>query len=173
MLYKIHILLAFFALSCTPQKQDSYDEQNTDQANQKKEITKNQESFEKLNWIIGKWKGEGNGGIMYENWVKKNDSLLKGGSYSIADGDTVFTETLRIEQSDTNIYYVVNVSHNESEIPFRLISISDTSATFENPEHDFPQRIIYMKRGADTLHARIEGMINGEERAADFLMERE
>ena len=35
---------------------------------------------------------------------------------------------------------------------------------FENPEHDFPQRIIYT-RSEDRLQARIEGDVGGEIRA--------
>ena len=42
---------------------------------------------------------------------------------------------------------------------------------FENPKHDFPQRIRYRLKG-DTLHARIEGTINGKERAIDFPYQR-
>ena len=39
---------------------------------------------------------------------------------------------------------------------FRCISNEGQRAVFENPEHDFPQRIIYRREG-NTLHGRIEG----------------
>ena len=38
---------------------------------------------------------------------------------------------------------------------------------FENPTHDFPQRIIYWKDGAD-LRARIEGTQNGKEGSQEW-----
>ena len=40
-------------------------------------------------------------------------------------------------------------------------------AVFENLEHDFPQRVIYRRCGAD-LCARIEGVVKGEARSADW-----
>ena len=35
-------------------------------------------------------------------------------------------------------------------------------AVFENPAHDFPQRILYWLDGAGALHARIEGPQDGK-----------
>jgi len=43
---------------------------------------------------------------------------------------------------------------------------------FENPEHDFPQHIIYRKVNADSLVAHIEGMEDGTEKHFDFPMKR-
>jgi len=55
---------------------------------------------------------------------------------------------------------------------FVASAVSDTLVVFENPEHDFPQRIIYRRRGADSLIARIEGTRNGKTRGIDFPYER-
>jgi hypothetical protein len=44
----------------------------------------------------------------------------------------------------------------------------DGAITFSNPAHDFPQRIIYRRAGADSLHARIEGTRNGQPRGVDY-----
>jgi uncharacterized protein DUF6265 len=46
--------------------------------------------------------------------------------------------------------------------------VSDSAVTFENPSHDFPQRIIYRRRGADSLLARVEGMRGGQLRGSDY-----
>ena len=51
---------------------------------------------------------------------------------------------------------------------FTSVAVSDSMAVFENPEHDFPQRIIYRRSAADSLHARIEGPRNGQVRGVDF-----
>ena len=40
-------------------------------------------------------------------------------------------------------------------------------AVFENPDNDFPQRIIYERTG-DTLHARIEGTVEGTARSVSW-----
>ena len=47
-------------------------------------------------------------------------------------------------------------------------SLSDREVIFENPDHDFPQRVIYRLISDEDLLGRIEGMIDGKERAVDF-----
>lgn len=61
-----------------------------------------------------------------------------------------------------------HVASGQTPTDFTAASVSDTIVTFENPQHDFPQRVIYRKRGADTLWARIEGTANGRTRGVDF-----
>ena len=79
---------------------------------------------------------------------------------------------MRIELLDSNIFYTVYVEHNKREVSFKLIKITTDKAVFENPEHDFPTRIIYMKKDKNTLHARIEGIRNGKKDAVDFFITR-
>jgi len=55
-----------------------------------------------------------------------------------------------------------------TDADFEAKTTSDTMVVFENPAHDFPQRIIYRRRGTDSLLARIEGTVNGQTRAIDF-----
>ena len=42
-------------------------------------------------------------------------------------------------------------------VAFRLVSASGTEAVFENPQHDFPQRIRYVRAG-DRLTATISAI---------------
>jgi hypothetical protein len=39
---------------------------------------------------------------------------------------------------------------------------------FENPKHDFPQKVGYQRDGADTLLAWIEGTDKGQTRRIEF-----
>ena len=41
-------------------------------------------------------------------------------------------------------------------VKFLLTGVSDTSAVFENPEHNFPKKITYLLEDGN-LHAYIEG----------------
>ena len=97
---------------------------------------------------------------------------MEGASYSISKSDTVFSETMRIELLNSNIFYTVYVEHNKRDVSFKLIEITTNKAVFENTKHDFPTRIIYIKKGDDTLHARIEGIRNGKKDTVDFFMTR-
>jgi len=51
--------------------------------------------------------------------------------------------------------------------PFVLRSGKPGEAVFENPDHDFPQRVIYRRCDAD-LCARIEGTVGGQVRGMDW-----
>ena len=51
---------------------------------------------------------------------------------------------------------------------FESIAVTDSSITFENAAHDFPQRVIYRRLGADSLVARVEGTRGGRVRGTDF-----
>jgi hypothetical protein len=55
---------------------------------------------------------------------------------------------------------------------FAAIRVSDTEVMFENPAHDFPQRVVYTADGPGKLLARIEGVQQGRERVVRFPMAR-
>ena len=69
----------------------------------------------------------------------------------------------RIEQRDGALYYVAQ-PRGGAATEFRAIDIAEDAITFENSTHDFPQRIVYERRGTDVLAARIEGSIGGKSR---------
>ncbi|HEX7282817.1 MAG TPA: DUF6265 family protein, partial [Vicinamibacterales bacterium] len=79
----------------------------------------------------------------------------------VAKGRTMLFEFLRIEQQGDQIVYLSMPNGRSPATPFLLKEISGTRVVFENPKHDFPQRVIYWKDGAD-LRARIEGTLNGK-----------
>ena len=82
---------------------------------------------------------------------------------------TVAHEFLQIRQErNGDIFYVASPSGEEQAV-FKLVKFETRELIFENPEHDFPQRIIYRLKG-DSLISRIEGTITGKQRSSDFPM---
>lgn len=73
------------------------------------------------------------------------------------------------QEPDGSILYVAHPSGQRSAV-FTLVRWSDHEIVFENPEHDFPQRIIYRLEEDDLLLARIEGEEGGKVRGVDFPM---
>ena len=97
---------------------------------------------------------------------------MLGMSRIVSGGKTVAFEYLRIvEEEDGWIGLVASPSGQETA-RFNLVSMSTTEVIFENPEHDFPQRIMYRLTSDGNLLGRIEGTVNGTERAVDFPMTR-
>jgi hypothetical protein len=129
--------------------------------------------FEKLSWIVDRWISPLGESITYENWVRVDDTTFSGESHTIKDGDTVFTEQLKIEKIGDDIYYTAVVKHNPGPVHFKLVELGENKAVFENPKHDFPNRIIYMLKDDGTLYARIEGKNKkGEDAAGEFFYTR-
>ena len=60
----------------------------------------------------------------------------------------------------------------ESQASFKLIECKDGRVVFENPTHDFPQRIIYHVDKDGLLMASIEGIDKGNQKKVDFPMRR-
>jgi len=81
---------------------------------------------------------------------------MLGMSRTVAGEKTVEFEYLRIEQRADGIYYVAHPKARCPGTDFKLTRATATEAVFENPQHDFPKRIIYRKTGDDSLTATID-----------------
>jgi len=135
-------------------------------------MAQNKPDMEKLSWIIDRWISNDGESTSYEHWEKQNKNLFIGGSETVKNGDTIFNEKLKIEKIGDDIFYIADVKHNPALVYFKMTTLSDDEAVFENPEHDFPQKIIYKHKDGN-LHASIEGPgKNGVWKKIDFVMNR-
>lgn len=92
-------------------------------------------------------------------------------SRTLAGGRTVAHEFLRIEEHEGQVTLVARPS-GQPEASFKMIQSSANEVIFENPQHDFPQRVIYRLQPDGSLVGRIEGISKGKPRAIDFPMKR-
>lgn len=123
-------------------------------------------TVQSLGWISGCWENTRGNRYNEEHWMKASGNTMLGMSRTVNDGRTREFEYLRIHEDKGDIYYTSKPS-GQPEASFKLVSWKENEAVFENPTHDFPQRIIYRRTG-DTMQARIEGKMNGQERGVDF-----
>jgi hypothetical protein len=130
--------------------------------------------MQQISWIIGEWHQPDSNGFYYEVWDIVDDHSFKGYGYMVLKNDTIFSERLEIKESGGEIYYIPTLTDQNSGQPvmFRLTKLNDSLMIFENPDHDFPQRIVYTHFSEDSLHAWIEGMDKGKERREDFRLVR-
>jgi hypothetical protein len=127
--------------------------------------------FDELNTLTGgTWIMKTRKGMICEQWQKKNNRLLSGRSFQISGADTSWLENLELSVTGEVITYhsQVNGQNDGKAIPFTLTASKDGQFIFSNPVHDFPQRIIYQFVTKDSIHAWIDGKINGKERKSDF-----
>ena len=119
-------------------------------------------TLDALAWMAGSWSGTTARGVeMEEHWTMPKGNTMIGTHRDVAGGKTRLFEFLRIEQQGDQIVYLSMPNGRSPATPFPLKEVSGTRVVFENPAHDFPQRIIYWKDGND-LRARIEGTMNGK-----------
>lgn len=107
-----------------------------------------------------------------EHWMAPAGGMMIGMSRTVKDGKTVGWEFMRIEASENGAVFASRPKENSAETVFRLTPTVRNEFRFENPDHDFPQRVIYRSGEADVLAARIEGTQGGKESGIDFKYKR-
>lgn len=122
-------------------------------------------------WLLGKWENQTQRGRMVEEWHKVNDSTFAGRSYMITAMDSIPLESILLRKEGTELYYIPTVKgqNNDQPVKFRLTSSAAKSMVFENPSHDFPQKISYTLEER-SLMAEISGVMNGQQRSRKFPM---
>lgn len=114
--------------------------------------------LKKIEWLLGRW--ERTNGIAghpeSEEWKKISDTEWKGVSVRLSGADTVALERITLLLKEQNLYYIADVPVNPEPVSFKVTEISNTGFVCENPQHDFPQKIVYRKTGS-TLKASLSG----------------
>lgn len=125
-------------------------------------------TIDDLAWLSGCWAAANQEPGSGEQWMPPAGGTMLGMSRNVRDGRTIAFEFIRIiEQDDGELAFIASPS-GQRTASFSMTDIKDREVTFENPDHDFPQRIIYRLISDQELLGRIEGTIDGAERAVDF-----
>lgn len=132
--------------------------------------TINYSEIKKVHWLIGSWQNVSENEVSTEIWEKKNDSLFTAKSFVIVKNDTVFSESIRIEQRGNSLFYIPTVKEqNQGQaVEFLLVRYNEGQLAFENLKHDFPQKITYNKITNDSILAEISGMVDGKNKTVQF-----
>lgn len=124
-----------------------------------------------LHWLAGCWERARPTSRMVELWTPAVNSVMTGTSYSVTDTSQRELEQLRLfARGDTLIYEAHPSTQKMNE--FRSTKISAQEIVFEDPEHDFPQKITYRRVGADSLIAITEGDRAGRAQPVTFAFKR-
>lgn len=138
-------------------------------------------AVDQLSWLSGVWVNETADGRSEEHWMRPCGGTMIGMNRTVDGGKTSFFEYLRIETRPDGVYYIASPS-GKGETPFRIVEDGPCGASttgtewcaeFANPEHDFPQRIIYRRLSGDRLIAVIEGTRAGQPDRGEFRWRRQ
>ncbi len=133
-----------------------------------------QPAIERAAWILGTWVQQTARGMAYETWTRESTFTFSGKSYALNGKDTLVFETIQLVQKPEGLFYIPTVKEQNGGKPvsFKLGSISTTEVVFDNPKHDFPQKISYRQVGSDSLVAVISGTVGGKHKSRQFPMKK-
>jgi hypothetical protein len=119
------------------------------------------QEVDSLAWMAGTWGGAKGGVESEESWTAPRGGAMLGVHRDVRAGRMVGFEFLRIDTEKDGLTYWASPGGRPATA-FRLKESGSKRVVFENPAHDFPQRILYWLGDDGTLNARIEGTLQGE-----------
>lgn len=99
-----------------------------------------------FDWLNGTWEmPKPNGSVQVETWEEKDRTMMTGKGLKVVGKDTTILESIQLYADRKDIWYVPTVTDQNDGAPvaFKLVSSTSHQFVFENPVHDFPQRIVY------------------------------
>jgi hypothetical protein len=119
-----------------------------------------------LNRFEGKWIMQKGDKIIGEDWTKISEAWFQNKGYFIKGADTIVTERVALKRVNGEIFYTSTVEdqNNKQPVAFKLTFYKKGKFIFENPQHDFPKRIVYDFTSPETLHAYIDDGTDGSKK---------
>lgn len=124
-------------------------------------------AIERVAWLQGCWEAAASERTVEEHWMAPRGRSMIGVGRTVRADRLVEYELVVLREQDGQLAYQAHPSGQPSTV-FLSRTVGDTELLFENPAHDFPQRIGYRRNGPDALHAWIEGTRNGQARRVEF-----
>jgi hypothetical protein len=126
--------------------------------------------LESVSWLIGCWEqlSPDQKQLVQESWGAPLGGSMLGMSRTVRDGKLIEFESIILRVDKGKLAYEAHPS-GQPTATFLSTSVSDKQVIFENPKHDFPQKIGYLRRDDDqSLLAWIEGTVDGKVRRTEF-----
>jgi len=112
-----------------------------------------------VSWIAGDWVAPSGSGSVQERWSPANGGAMIATSRTVRrDVMTEFEFLCIFEREGTLVYTAMPNAGPATS--FTLTAIDADSATFENPEHDFPKTIRYARRTGGSMEVVVSGGVN-------------
>jgi hypothetical protein len=107
-----------------------------------------------LGWMAGRWESASGDRWTEEYWSAPRGGAMIGYNRTGQDESMSEFEFIRIAPAEDGVLAYHASPGGRQAVSFRLIERDESSATFANPSHDYPQRIVY-RRDGDTMVATI------------------
>lgn len=121
-------------------------------------------------WIGGVWIGTAPGLSVEEHWTPAAGGAMLGIGRTLRGAQMSGFEFLCIAEREGSLVYAAMPNGRAPATLFMLTRITDDSATFENPSHDFPKLIRYSRLADGSLQTTISA--GADDRGESFLLKR-
>jgi hypothetical protein len=122
--------------------------------------------LESLAWMAGCWAGDTSGVRTEECWMSPAAGIMVGMNRVVGRGRASF-DFMRIVADSGGVAFLASPG-GRPPVRFDRFESGPRRVVFANPKHDFPQRVLYWQEREGTLHARIEGTLDGKPASTEW-----
>jgi hypothetical protein len=135
------------------------------------DVTRAGATIAQLAWLAGTWSGVNGPSTTEERWTPGASGAMLGLGRSLRGAAQASFEFLCIAEREGGLVYTAWPNARPAPTYFVLTAISDDSATFENPSHDYPQLVRYTRRADGALETTIS--LSTGQQAATMVLQRQ
>ena len=110
-----------------------------------------------LSWLPGVWIGTAGSSTAEERWTPSAGGSMLAVARTVRSDIMTSFEFLCIVERDGGLVYTAMPNGRQPATDFVLTSLTDDTATFENPTHDFPKKIQYARKADGSMEAIVSG----------------
>jgi len=116
-------------------------------------------SIDSVEWLLGDWVADDGSNITIESWQKVSADTFEGVGESRGKKSNKLksSEALRLVKMGNEVFYLAKPRQNDLPVAFKLTRCSGKRAVFENPMHDFPQKLDYQWSTEDKMIVTVSG----------------
>lgn len=123
---------------------------------------------EPLAWMSGCWRMTRGSTVIDEHWLSPLGGMLLGTGRTVKNGMVQEYEFVILRTTPSGATYEAHPSGQDSTTFTSHTAPTGDQVVFENPAHDFPQKVGYRRVGTDSLLAWIEGNVGNGDKRIEF-----
>jgi len=124
-------------------------------------------SIKDVAWLQGCWEQRDGDRLVEERWMLPRAGSMLGVGRTTRGEKLIEHEFVVLTERDGRLAYEAHPS-GQATATFVSKPISGREVVFEDPTHDFPQRVGYRSTGPGQLLAWVEGTSGGRTRRVEF-----
>ena len=124
-------------------------------------------SIDRVRWLTGCWEAVNAHRTIHEQWTAPQGRVMLGTARTLRRDSLTEFEFVVLREKGSRLSYEAHPS-GQRGATFLSVALGDSAVTFENLQHDFPQRVGYTRRGADSVVTWISGPSGATTRRIEF-----